>query len=445
MITIFDNFDQKGQAKVIIAAVVVVLVIVGAYFAFSGTSSQEEGEYIIEGLKGTTPDPRVTGPAYEDFKSAFMNTYESEPTTFCSNTYDAVAIAALAIEEAGTTDGSIIKQHIFAVANPPGAEVADVSEALELIRQDNEINYQGASGEITFDDVGDVFGAYCEWQIENGNVALGDKIPVGAAAGGGVRVTADELPSGDGDVSEVKLGMLMPLTGDLGEFGGPMRDGGMLAVEDINQAGGILNDDDIEMVVQDTETSETAASNAASNLIELEGVPVIIGPAGSGTSMAIIEKSISNEVVQISPSATSPDFTTYSDDGYFFRTCPSDALQGKAMATLAEQEGYETASTLVINNDYGVGFEEVFKQEFENKGGEILNSERYDPKTETFKSIVQNVAEGNPDVIMLVSYPETGSIILKRAYQLGVMEDSEWLLSEGLRADKLAEMTGRKG
>lgn len=436
--------DQKGQAMAIGAAVVVVLIIVGAYFVFSGPSGEEgEGGFIIEGYEGTTPDPRVTGPAYEEFKAAYSDAYGEDPTTFCSNTYDAVNIVALAIQEAGTvTDGSIIKQHVFAVANPPGVEVDNVARALELLRQDNEINYQGASGEITFDDVGDVFGKYCKWSIENGDVALGDPIAVGAAAGGGVRVIADELPSKDENVSEVKLGMLMPLSGGLSEFGGPMRDGGMLALEDINQAGGILNDDNIDIVLQDTETSESAANNAASNLIELEGVPVIIGPAGSGTSMAIMEKSISNDVVQISPSATSPDFTTYSDNGYFFRTCPTDALQGKAMAKVAKQNEYETASTLVLNNDYGVGFEEVFKEEFE---GEILHSERYDPKASTFKSTIQNVAKDNPDVIMLVSYPETGSIILKRAYQLGVMESSDWLLSEGLRANDLAEMVGKKG
>lgn len=245
--------------------------------------------------------------------------------------------------------------------------------------------------------------------------------------------------------NEVNVGMLMPLTGDLSDYGGPMRDGGKLAVERINQAGGILDNKKINLIVEDTETSETAAHDAASKLINVNDVPVIIGPAGSGTSMAILETTKAKKVVQISPSATSPDFTDVEDDGYFFRTVPSDALQGLAMAKLAISEGYETASTLVLNNPYGVGFEGVFIEEFEGRGGTVLNSVRYDPGGTTFESEIDSVSQGDPDVIMLVSYPETGSVILSQAYEAEVMEKSDWLLSEGLRSDDFAETVGKTG
>ncbi|KXB06960.1 hypothetical protein AKJ52_01255 [candidate division MSBL1 archaeon SCGC-AAA382C18] len=259
-------------------------------------------------------------------------------------------------------------------------------------------------------------------------------------AGGYIAFSGTGGESGDG---KVNMGMLMPLTGDLSPYGGPMRDGGKLAIEQINDAGGLLDNRKINLIVEDTETSETVSVDAASKLINVNNVPVIIGPAGSGSAMAIIDKCITNKVLQIGPSTTSPDFTTYDDDGYFYRTVPSDALQGLAMAKLAIQEEYETASTLVLNNAYGTGFEKVFEKEFEDRGGTILNKIKYDPDATTFETEVSKISEGNPDVIMLVSYPETGSVILRQAYQEAVMEKSDWLLSEGLKAENFPEMVGK--
>ena len=88
-------------------------------------------------------------------------------------------IIALAIEKSGSADGAAIRGAIPDVANAPGVEVSDIGTALTLIRNGTEINYQGASGSITFDDVGDIPGAYCQWQIsDDGNVTLGESIPV---------------------------------------------------------------------------------------------------------------------------------------------------------------------------------------------------------------------------------------------------------------------------
>jgi cell division septation protein DedD len=86
-------------------------------------------------------------------------------------------LVALAIEKAEEATGTAIKDAIREVANPPGKEVTTVSEALTLIREGQEINYQGASGEITFDENGDVSGAYCRWYIaENGSIVLAEPI-----------------------------------------------------------------------------------------------------------------------------------------------------------------------------------------------------------------------------------------------------------------------------
>jgi neutral amino acid transport system substrate-binding protein len=213
-------------------------------------------------------------------------------------------------------------------------------------------------------------------------------------------------------------------------------------VKEVNENGGVLGGR-LKLVIMDTETSGEVAVTKAHELLDWYNVPVIIGTAGSETCKAIIGYTTSNGVLQISPSVTGVEFTTYPDNDLFFRTCPSDTLQGIAMARLAIQQGYKTASTLVVWNPYGVGFERAFTKEFETLGGKVLESVKYDPDTTTFDSEVEKVAAMNPDCVMLCAYPETGSGMLKAAYKKGYMDTIDWLLSEGLKSDDLADMVGK--
>ncbi|MEA1894564.1 MAG: ABC transporter substrate-binding protein [Euryarchaeota archaeon] len=242
--------------------------------------------------------------------------------------------------------------------------------------------------------------------------------------------------------SVVKIGTLLPLTGDLAAYGGPMEDGARLAIKDVNENGGVLGGN-VTLVTTDSQTTGVAAVDAMNRLATIDKVPAVIGAAGSGVSLAVIDIAVNNHIVQISPSNTAPDFTTYPADGFYWRTVPSDALQGKAMAKLADESGYINVSTLVLNNPYGVGFEEVFKEEFEKLGGTVTNRVKYDPNGVTFDSEVDKVSASNPDAIVLVGYPDTGSIILKAAYEKGATDESDWLLSEGMRTDELALKVGK--
>jgi neutral amino acid transport system substrate-binding protein len=246
----------------------------------------------------------------------------------------------------------------------------------------------------------------------------------------------------NGPEEGVKIGTLLSITGDLAPYGGPMEKAAVLAIDEVNANGGLLGQQ-VTMINEDSQTSEIAAVDGANKLVNINKVPVIIGAAGSSISLSFIEITTGNNVVQISPSNTAPDFTTYDDNDFYFRTCPSDALQGKAMALLAIEENYTTASTLVLNNAYGVGFETVFVEEFKSMGGKVLDRVKYDPQASTFNSEIEEAAQGNPDVIILISYPETGSLILKAAYEKGAMDNIEWLLSEGLKDETLAESVGK--
>ncbi len=242
---------------------------------------------------------------------------------------------------------------------------------------------------------------------------------------------------------EATIGVLYAYTGDLGAYGEPRTNAMKMAVKEINENGGVLGKR-LTLLIKDTKSSDAAAIVEAHRLVGLNKVPVIIGTTGSGPCMTCIRYTTSNGVLQISPSVTAARFTDYPDNDLFFRTCPSDALQGIAMARLAIQQGYKTASTLVVWNPYGIDFEETFTKEFEKHDGKVLASERYDPATTAFGSEVEKVASKNPDFVMLCAYPDTGSGMLKAAYEKGYMDNIDWLLSEGLMSDDLADRVGKE-
>ena len=255
-------------------------------------------------------------------------------------------------------------------------------------------------------------------------------------------VQEEEINESAATSGEIKIGVLQSLTGDLGSYGGPMTDAIKLATEEINAHGGLLGGE-VSLLIEDDQTNNVAAVDAANKLIKVDRVPAIIGCTGSGPSMSIIDIAVQNEVLQISSSTTGTEFTSYPDRDLYFRTAASDALQGRAMAKIAKQRGYVNASSIVINNPYGIGFEDVFVQAFEADGGQVLDMVRYDPSQTIFDSELQKVVSSRPDFVVMVSYPETGSLILKTAYEKGAFNDTTWLLSEGLMADNMAELVGR--
>jgi neutral amino acid transport system substrate-binding protein len=239
----------------------------------------------------------------------------------------------------------------------------------------------------------------------------------------------------------VKVGVIQSLTGDLSPVAQLVIDSIELAAKEVNANGGLLGHP-VELVIEDDQTLNIAAVDSAEKLLKLDKAPVIIGATGSGQSMSIIDLITRNGVLQISSTNTGVEFTAYDDRDLYFRTAPSDALQAIAMAKFARHRGYETAATLVINNPYGDGYEEVFINAFQALGGDVLQSIRYDPTQTIFESEVEELSSAHPDCVLLVSYPETGSRILKAAYEKGLLKDVHWLMSEGIMTDKLAHMVG---
>ncbi len=271
-----------------------------------------------------------------------------------------------------------------------------------------------------------------------GCVTVDESIKIDCDGAGGAADSANSMPTilapavqPAVDDEPLVLGTLLPLTGDLEAFGQSMEKAAMLAIEQINDAGGV-NGHDVMLKKGDSKTSATEAPNAFSSLVN-EGVMGIAGAASSGVTGSILDLAMDNDVFVFSPASTSPALTVRDNDGWFARVPPSDALQGQVLASLVYDSGCRDVNILAVNNDYGVGLGEVFEDSFEAKGGSVGGFVKFDPAGTSFASQVEQAGKGKPDAIVFIGYPQTGVQIMKEAFQKGIMTDSVFFFSEGVK------------
>lgn len=243
-------------------------------------------------------------------------------------------------------------------------------------------------------------------------------------------------PAGD----PIKIGSVLDFTGDLGAYGKPMRNAVDIAAELINDAGGVLGSP-VKAVHKDGGTSAQVATDAANALVKTDGVHVIVGPLGSGFTIAVAQAvTIPNEVVQISPSATSPALSILEDGDFLYRTAVSDAAQGVVLARLARELGHESAGLLYVNNAYGEGLARVFTESFEAEGGTVTASVPQEPDQPSYVSELENATEGSPDVLIAMSYPVSAGVYLREAIEGGYIDN--FMFVDGTKSQDMFDQLG---
>ena len=228
--------------------------------------------------------------------------------------------------------------------------------------------------------------------------------------------TSDDTPAasdsgaakkGDGTL---KIGTLLPQTGSLAFLGPPEFAGVDLAIKDINDAGGV-NGKQVEKVDSDSgDTSTDTASQSVDRLLS-NNVAALVGAASSSVSLSVIDKITSNGVLQISPANTSDELTDYADKGLYFRTAPSDILQGRVDGDLILADGNTTVGILQLQDSYGTGLGDAFTESFEGGGGQVVEKVVYDPKAASFNTEVGKIKAADPEAIILISFEEAKKII----------------------------------
>ncbi len=227
--------------------------------------------------------------------------------------------------------------------------------------------------------------------------------------------TTDDTEATDGEASAsadgvLTVGTLIPLTGDLAFLAPPEVAGSRLAIEDINAAGGVLGND-VVLVEADSGDTNVDVANPSVDTLLGQKADVIVGAASSAVSKLVIDKITSNNVIQFSMANTSPDFTTYDDNGLYFRVAPSDLLQGKVLANLVAEEGNASASVIYRQESYGEGLANAFKENFEALGGSIDEFLPYAVDTENFDPEIDKLVAADSDAIIVISFAEAANIL----------------------------------
>ncbi|MFP4625912.1 MAG: ABC transporter substrate-binding protein [Natronomonas sp.] len=347
----------------------------------------------MENVIGTAP--AAGGPAQDAFNSLFEEEYDEAPGVFTAQSYDSVAIGILANVAAGENDGTSLRDQMRNVANPEGMEVTPENfvEGVEAVADGEDVNYQGASSDVNFNEAGDPANAsYNLWEFDgDGGTTTTDTLSFEGDNPDGAGPSADSIEGGYGRT--VEIGILLPETGNLASVGGPMINAAELPATQVNDSDLDL---EVDTTFEDTNTDPNTGIQAANSLVNA-GIPFVCGSASSGVNVPVSQEAfIPNQVVGCSPSSTALSVTNLDDDDYIFRTAPSDLLQGRVMAQVAsEQLGAETASTLYVNNDYGQQLSEQFSTVFEEDfGGDVLTQVAYNQNEDSYTSVVQEALTG---------------------------------------------------
>ncbi len=234
-----------------------------------------------------------------------------------------------------------------------------------------------------------------------------------AACGGSDDKSEGDAPAAKGD-GVLTIGSLLPQTGSLAFLGPPEFAGVDLAVKDINDAGGVLGKDVVHVRADSGDTDNALAPAETDKLLKAKS-DVIVGAASSGVSLTVIDKIMSAGSIMFSPANTSTAFDEgdYSKPDLYFRTAPSDILQGAVLANLLIEDGRQNVAILARQDAYGETLAKEVKKNLEDAGSKVAVSVLYDEKNGPGDTQITQIADAKADAVVLIAFDETTTIIPK--------------------------------
>ena len=217
----------------------------------------------------------------------------------------------------------------------------------------------------------------------------------------------------------IRIGEYGSLTGTTATFGISTKNGIDMALEKINQAGGLLGKK-VVVIVEDDQGKPEEAAMAVKKLINQDKVIAILGEVASSRSKAGAPICQQAKIPMISPASTDPSVTEIGD--YIFRICFIDPFQGTVMAKFCWNTlKVKTAAILTdVKNDYSVGLADFFKRTFEELGGKIVTEESYTEGDIDFKAQLTAVKAKKPETIFIPGYYTEVGLIARQARELGI-------------------------
>lgn len=260
-------------------------------------------------------------------------------------------------------------------------------------------------------------------------LAAGGTFSLAGCSGGG--------SGGSGGTETATIGVLQPFTGEVAWVGESSEVAVNIAVDEINEAGG-MNGAEVEIVTEDTEANQQTAISAIRKLIDSDGASAILGPT-SFTLPAVMNIAQDSEVPIISPTAGT---SVLDDKGgeYVFRTATSDSLGGKAMARIADNNGYDEIAVMYVDNQGGRSFGQTVIEAFEALGGTVTADVALTPGKSSYRSELEKAFEGDPEFVSLTAGTQTGQIIIDQWNEQGL--SGVWGLSNDMQTEGFASDVG---
>ena len=238
--------------------------------------------------------------------------------------------------------------------------------------------------------------------------------------GGTAAAGNDDTPKQRGDLNgSLELGQLAPLTGQLSNISQSLTVPVSMAVDEINAAGGVLGKP-VTYTVMDDGTNPDLASESLEGLLEDAKVDAIVGPTSSGTMLAILEEVRNRGVLVCSGSNTSAELSSADSNGYYFRTSPSDRLQGPALADLVLKDNHKKVGILARRDSYGIGLDKSVTQRLRKGGAKVVADVQYDPDAQSFDGVVEKVAAKKPDAVIVLGFDNDASDVVRTMISKGI-------------------------
>jgi branched-chain amino acid transport system substrate-binding protein len=226
-----------------------------------------------------------------------------------------------------------------------------------------------------------------------------------------------EQSAADGKV--IKVGEFASLTGKEAAFGQSSHKGTLLAIDDLNAAGGVLGKK-LELVYEDNQSKPGESATIARKLISRDQVVALLGEVASGRSLEAAPICQQNHIPMISPSSTNPKVTEVGD--YIFRVCFTDPFQGKLLANFAKSSLKATRVAILtdVAAPYSVGLANFFREPFTANGGTVVAEQKFSSGDKDFKAQLTAIKAANPEAIFVPSYYTEAGLIAQQARQLGI-------------------------
>lgn len=264
--------------------------------------------------------------------------------------------------------------------------------------------------------------------------------PVFAALAAVLVLTGCNKSSAPGTEATIKVGEFASLTGKEATFGISSHEGTLMAIEEINAAGGVLGKK-LELLTEDDQSKAGESATVVNKLISRDGVVAILGEVASSRSLEAAPICQQNKIPMISPSSTNPDVTKTGD--YIFRVCFIDPFQGTVMANFATKtlKAKRVAVFTDVKSDYSKGLAKFFKERFKANGGEIAVELDFNGGDKDFKAQLTAIKAANPDGVFVPGYYTECALIAVQAKQLGL--NIPLFGGDGWESEKLFEIGGQ--